>query len=147
MARFKVEIKGLEDLSKTLTTFAPREAANLLQATGRAVAAEALRDMKSYVRPVKDTGVLLRAMSLKRGRSTPFAPVFNVFISHGPSVAPSKNAYYWHMVEYGTRGKSGRPRTPYIRPVEAKVRATLSERVRVQFGKKLIKALAKRAKK
>lgn len=139
-----VHIEGLTHLQKTLTKVMPREARNILRRTVVAVAKEMRDDMREHVRTnSEDSGTLRKAIRSRRekGRSRDQQEAA-VWITHGKG--QKNDAYYWHMVEWGTVKT---PEKPFIRPTvkvwEGKI-GTVFER---EFGTQFEKEMAKRSKK
>lgn len=98
MAHVSMSIEGLDAVSDVLAKVGPREARNLLRNTVHAVASQLRDEMRQ--RAPKDEGTLRRAITAKREKMRGSQVASNITITHGKGVR--HNAFYWHMVEYGT---------------------------------------------
>ena len=105
MARVSMSIEGLDAVSDVLAKVGPREARNLLRNTVHAVAGQLRDDMRQ--RAPKDEGTLRKAITAKREKMRGNQVASNITITHGKAVR--HNAFYWHMVEYGTVKDQAQP--------------------------------------
>lgn len=120
MARqpISMSIEGFDAVSDVLKKVAPREAKNILRNTVHAVAGEVRDEMRQHVKEtVEDTGTLRKAIVSKREKARGNTVASNVTITHGKG--QRNDAYYWHMVNYGTRDL---PERPFIEPVVESMR-------------------------
>lgn len=132
----ELEMSGFEEYAKMAGDLAPKQARNLARSTVHAVAGEARKMMRKEA--PKDEGTLRRAIKTKRRSMRGSLAVSDVRIEHGRQA--KHDAWYWHMIEFGSQNKSARP---YIRPTADKLEQELPRLWSEQFGKKLEKALAK----
>lgn len=135
-----LKVTGIDELRDTLKNIAPKEARNLMRATIQAVAKDIAKDVKNNA--PEDKGILKKAIKAKRKKSHPNNPISQVLVGSGKR--EKYDAYYWVFVEYGTRLI---PPTPFVGPAKLRAQANMPERLKNEFGKKLEKALAKKAKK
>lgn len=108
MARqpISMSVDGFDAVSDVLKKVAPREARNILRNTVHAVAGEIRNEMRQRVKEtVEDTGTLRKAIVSRRERPRGNIVASNVTITHGKR--HRNNAYYWHMVNYGTVNTGG----------------------------------------
>lgn len=115
MARqpISMSIEGFDAVSDVLKKVAPREAKNILRNTVHAVAGEMRNEMRQHVKEtVEDTGTLRKAIVAKREKAKGNTVASNVTITHGKG--QKNDAYYWHMVNYGTVNTDEQP---FIEPV------------------------------
>ena len=138
----KFKIDGIDDLARILDKAGPRHSRNLMRATIHGVAGEITKQAKKNA--PKDSGKLKKAIKTKRRKSPPTKPVSEVRVEHGGDA--KHDAFYWRFVEYGTRGKTGHPEHPFIRPAAENIRANFESILKEQFGKKLEAALRREAK-
>lgn len=136
------DIKGVSDVVDMLEKVGPRHSRNLMRATIHGVASEIAKEAKKNA--PKDRGTLRKAIKAKRKRSKPERPVSEVRVEHGSNA--KNDAFYWRFVEYGTRGKTGHPEHPFIRPAADNARQNFKEILSQQFGKKLEAALKREAR-
>lgn len=157
-------IEGMEELVQTLNDFMPREARNLARSVVHASAGKVRNRMRQ--RAPKDTGTLRKAITTKRGRGTPTRVFSDVLITKGKG--QTNDAWYWHFVEFGTKGYSAgetrrdaggksrgvmrrnvpaRSAQPFITPSVEEMRPELPRIFREEWGKKLEKAIARKARK
>lgn len=133
-------IEGLEDLKGTFKLEAPREARQLARTVQFGVA-QMVRNVIRQNAP-KDTRNLEKGIVAVRRRGTPDVPVSEVMATWGKG--QKHNAFYWHMVEWGTSKTDAQP---FVTPSVEQVRPDLPAIYREQFGKKYERLLARRAKK
>ncbi len=129
-----IQIEGLEDLREMLGDIAPREANNILRNAVHGLAGQVRDVMKTNVKV--DTGDLRKSIRAVRRRGKPNFPISDVRVG---ATAP-----YGLMLEFGTVKT---PAQPYIVPTVEQMRPKVPAIYREEFGEKLEKALAKRAKK
>lgn len=127
-------VEGLEELREMFREIAPREANNILRTTVHALAGEVRDEMKLRVK--RRSGALAKSIKAVRRRGGPNFPVSEVRLG---ATAP-----YGLMLEFGT---SKTVAQPYIVPTVESMRASIPEKYRELFGKKLEQNLARRAKK
>lgn len=132
-------IEGMDELIENLTGVLPREAHNLARSTVHAVAGQVRNGMRA--RAPKDTGTLRKAIMTKRNRGTFTQVSSDVVITHGKNAR--YDAYYWFLVEWGSQNT---PAQPYVNPTIEEMRPQLPDIFRQEWGKKLEKLLAKKAK-
>lgn len=128
-----LRVEGLDDLMETLKNTAPREANNILRAAVHGIAGQVRDQMKRVV--AVDTGEVRRGIYALRRKGKPGAPVSDVRI---------RGTDHALMLEHGTSRTKAQP---FIVPTVEGVRPKLPATYREQFGKKLEKSLARRAKK
>lgn len=143
MSRATLTIDGLDQVREQLKDVGVREGRNIMRATIRAIAAK-IRKSAADKAPV-DTGAMKLSLKLRQRKSTPDAPVFEVWA--GSKNGAKFDAFYWRFVEYGTSGKTAQPERPFIRPAVEEIRAQLPTILQSEFGKKWEKALARKQKK
>lgn len=129
-----IQIEGLEELRETLMQVAPREANNILRNAVHGVAGRVRDAMKQRV--TKDTRALEKSIYAVRRRGKPNFPVSEVRLRGTPHA-------HGLMLEFGTSRTKAQP---YIVPTVEQMRPGLPSTYRQEFGKKLEKALEKRAK-
>jgi len=135
----KIEIRGDRDVIELLEVIAPREAASLVRATVRAVAAEVRDDARAAV-PVK-SGTLSKAIMV-RGRRTKRGLIrADVSVTRGKGAR--HDAFYWRFLEYGTVHI---PEMAIFRRAAEAFRPNLVPVFRAQFGRKLEAVLKRKAK-
>lgn len=105
---FKMEIRGIADVNRTLRTIAPREARNLMRSTVNTMARGIGYQAKQYA-PVDD-GDLKTSIRHKRERM----PAPNIVRS---TVRVNKRAFYWRFLEYGD-GPDGVEHAFFFRAME-----------------------------
>lgn len=127
-------IDGLEELKTMFGDVLPNEARNILRNTVNGIAARVRDQLRQNV--AKDRGNLRKSIKVVRRRGRPDYPVSDV---RGGSTAP-----YMLMLEFGTKKTRAQP---FIVPTVESLRGSMPEIYREEFGKKLEKAAARRAKK
>lgn len=135
-----VKVEGIEDLKDMFTKVAPKEARNLMRQTVQKIASNIAKDARSKVK-VK-TGNLKSSIKASRKKSHPDRPISVVKAAAGKKA--KVDAYYWKFVEYGTKHSAPQP---FIGPAKKKAEANIKTMLTNEFGKKLEKHLAKKAKK
>jgi HK97 gp10 family phage protein len=130
-----MRVVGLEDVAKTLTELAPREAQNIMRATLQGVAQQMAKDARKDM--PTDSGNMRRGTKAKRERSKPGQVLSTVRVG-GP-------AYYWRFLEYG-QGPDNKEYAFFLKRVVA-FRSEMESILTEQFGKKLEAALARARKK
>lgn len=144
MARQPVSmsIEGLDAVSDVLAKVAPREARNLLRNTVHAVAGQVRDEMRKRVKEtVEDTGTLRKAITAKREKMRGNQVASNITITHGKAVR--HNAFYWHMVEYGTVKDQAQP---FITPSVEAMRPQIPGIFTREFGAKYEQMMARKLK-
>nr|AKH46250.1 hypothetical protein [uncultured marine virus] len=143
----QLEVIGLEEVNEILGQLTEKNARNLSRALIQGLASKVSKEAKKKV-PV-DKGTLKKAIKAKRKKSPPDKPVSDVYVESGKSA--KHDAFYWHMVEYGTGGPVPQPEQPFLRPARDYVQANMPIIVEEEFTKKLTgainRALKKQAKK
>lgn len=139
MARAAVHIDGMDDLVSRLETVFPREANNILRRTVTRIAATVRDDMRKNV--VKRGGALKKAIRSRRERGSQGVQEAAVWITHGKN--QRNDAYYWHMIEFGTVKM---PAAPFIQPSVERTRWKLGSIYRREFGQQFEREMARRAK-
>jgi HK97 gp10 family phage protein len=134
------EVTGIEEFQAMTRDIAPRQARNLARATVQGVASEVAKQMRQ--RAPKDSGTLRKAIKAKRRKMQGDVAISDVRIEHGKG--SKNNAFYWHMIEFGSQKGSARP---FIRPTVSEIEPQLPEIFRREFAKKLAQLLAREAKK
>ncbi len=135
----EIEITGLKEFRKMCLDLAPREARNLARSTVHGVAGQIRKEMRK--RAPKDDGDLRKAIKTKRRRMQGDVAISDVRIEHGATAKYS--AFYWHFVEFGTIKRSAQP---FIRPTVDFIQPQLPDIFRDEFGKRLEKVLARKAR-
>lgn len=129
-----VKLEGLDDLRRTLRTKAPREARNILRNTVNGIAARVRDELKRNIK--KDTRAAEKSIKVVRRRGEPDYPVSDV---RGGTTAP-----YILMLEFGTSRTKAQP---FITPTVESMRPEVPKIMREEFIEKLVKSIAKQAKK
>jgi HK97 gp10 family phage protein len=129
-----ITIEGLDEVIATLKDVTPREAINLARSTVHAIAGR-VRDEIRKDAPV-DTGALRKSIASVRRRGTKTTVQSDVVIK--PAGFP------WIWQEFGSVKQ---PARPFITPVVEETRPKIPEIYRREFGIKLERALARKAKK
>lgn len=130
-----MQIDGLEELREMLTEIAPREANNILRATVHGLAGKVRDRMKTRVK--RRSGDLAKSIKAVRRRGKPNFPVSEVRMMATPHP-------HGLMLEFGTVKTKAQP---FIVPTVEAMRSSVPQIYREEFGKKLEKALERRAKK
>ncbi len=139
MARVSMSIEGLDAVSDVLAKVGPREARNLLRNTVHAVAGQLRDDMRQ--RAPKDEGTLRKAITAKREKMRGNQVASNITITHGKGVR--HNAFYWHMVEYGTVKDQAQP---FITPSVEAMRPQIPGIFTREFGAKYQELMQRKLK-
>jgi len=141
MARQPVSmsIEGLDAVSDVLAKVGPREARNLLRNTVHAAAGQVRDEMRK--RAVEDTGTLRKAITAKREKMRGNQVASNITITHGKAV--QHNAFYWHMVEWGTTKDAAQP---YITPSVEAMRPQIPAIFARDFGVKYQELMQRKLK-
>lgn len=139
MANFSLKIDGVEAVSDVLAKVGPREARNLLRNTVHAVATEVRDDMRK--RAPQDKGTLKKAIIAKREKPRGDEVASNVTITHGAGA--KHDAYYWHMVEWGTVKMNAKP---YITPAVEAMRPQISSVFNREFRNKYEQMMRRKLK-
>lgn len=132
-------IEGMEELVHNLNGVLPKEAANLARATVHSVAGEVRNNMRK--KAPKATGNLRKAIVTRRNRATPTQVSSDVIITYGKNA--KNDAWYWHLVEWGT---TKTPAKPFVTPSVEEMRPKIPGIFRYQWGKKLERLMAKKAR-
>ena len=140
-----IKIDGLDQISEFLEKEVPKQASNILRASIQGVASTIAKDAKARARSagLKSSGALIKGYKAKRKRMVNGNPRSDV-----------NGAPHWHLVEYGTTGrshKSGKstgkmPETPIVGPAIDKAQTQI-ETILAEQLKNKIAASAKRTKK
>jgi HK97 gp10 family phage protein len=140
--RITVRITGIEQVVKAMKEIGLRQSANVIRNSIHSQASQARDEVRANapVHPVDvvkykkgegqkitKKGTLKRAIKAKRRKPEQGNSKFrsNVIVEHGNNV--KNDAYYWHMVEYGTIKM---PAQPFIAPVIKKYMETAEPAVR-----------------
>jgi len=136
----EVRLDGLEELDRMANRIAPKKARSLARSSVHKVAGQVRDEMRQ--RAPKDDGTLRRAIFTKRERGTQDSVSSAVRIAHGKTA--KHDAWYWHMVEFGTVRLLARP---FIEPTVENVQPKLPNLYREEFGRRLEKELEREARK
>lgn len=129
-----IKVIGIEDIAKTLTELAPKQAQSIMRNTVQGVAQQMAKDARKDM-PV-ESGALRKATRAKRERALPGKV--------SSTVRVNQKAFYWRFLEYG-QGPDGVEYAFFLKRVvdfRSKMDAVLTE----QFGKKLEAALTRARK-
>ncbi len=129
-----VNIRGIADVNRVLTTIAPNEARNLMRVTVFEIAKDFAKEGAD--RAPKDDGVLAASVKAKRERGTRNSIAATV------RVAPQ--AFYWRFLEYG-QGPDKVEHAMFLQTLQA-LRPDLERRYLEIFVKKLLARLARKNK-
>lgn len=144
MARVSMSIEGLDAVSDVLAKVGPREARNLLRNTVHAVAGQLRDDMRQ--RAPQDEGTLRKAITAKREKMRGNQVASNITITHGKAVR--HNAFYWHMVEYGTVKDRAQPFiTPSVEAMRPQIPGIFTREFGVKYEQMMARKLRQAAKK
>lgn len=146
MARqpISMSIEGLGAVSDVLSKVAPREAKNLMRSTLHSVAGLVRDDMRKAA--PKDQGTLRKAIVSKRERQKGNVLASNVTITHGKG--QKHDAYYWHMVNYGTVNSDAQPFIePVVEAISPQIPAIFTREFSVKYEQLLQRKLKAAAKK
>lgn len=132
-------VLGMDFVTEQLTGFLPREMVAVMRRTMTKIAANIRKDIKSHA-PVR-FGTLRRAVVSKRKRGTRDSIEAAVYITKGSGA--KNDAFYWHMVEYGTQHSAAKP---FIGPAIERAKATYRKDVADEVDRQVIKQLEKRAR-
>lgn len=108
---FKMEIRGIADVNRTLRTIAPREARNLMRSTVNTMARGIGYQAKMFA-PVDDGVLKSSSGGIHHKRERMPAP--NIVRS---TVKVHKTAFYWRFLEYGD-GPDGVEHAFFFRAME-----------------------------
>jgi HK97 gp10 family phage protein len=131
-----IGIEGIDDLLKTFEG-TPREANNLLRGTVQAVATRMAANIRRAA-PKGDRGNLKRARNIRAVRRRPVGDLIFSDVRANP-----RDAFHWRFVEHGQGGGQAQP---FVNPTIEAERPKLPAEYRQQFGKRLEKLMARRAK-
>lgn len=134
-----VHVEGMEFLRDQLEQFLPRESTAVLRRTTQKIAAKVRDEIRA--RAPEATGNLRKAIVSKRDRGTRDSIEASVHITHGKQA--KHDAFYWHMLEYGTAHSAARP---FVTPVYEQARSTYREDLSRELDAQVIKQLETRAK-
>ncbi len=134
-----VTIEGLDFVREQLEGFMPNEAQAILKRTVTKIAADVRDDMRRNA--AKRRGVLRRAIRSRRERGSRDEVLAVVYITKGKGA--KADAFYWHMVEFGTRTA---PAQPFAGPAIERARSGYREALKSELGRQVIRQLEKRAK-
>jgi len=135
----EIEITGIKEFRKMCNDFSPREARNLARSTAHGVAGRVRDEMRQ--KAPRDEGTLRKAIKTKRRRMQGDTAISDVRIEHGGRA--KWDAFHWHYVEFGTLYHAEQP---YIRPTVNEIEPRIPMIFQEEFGKKLQKALDRKAK-
>lgn len=166
---FDVRITGLADLDRVMKTLAPREANNVMRNAIMDVARDGRDEARKNAPRLK--GTLIKAIFAQRRRGKRGLFSASIGITRGKDA--KNDAFYWHMVEYGTkahviprRNKAGQIRSakkalsfngrvyrsvnhpgitaqPFMRPTYEKLKADLNRTYPNHIGKQVIRQIEK----
>lgn len=127
-------VLGAQDLRDQLRNYAPKEARNIMRATVYGVAGRARDLLKQRIKKRSRRGEKSIKVVRRRGDETEI-----VADVRGGSTAP-----YLIMLNYGTSRTKAQP---FIEPSVEELRPELEKIYREEFGEKLVKSIARNAKK
>jgi HK97 gp10 family phage protein len=127
-------VEGAQDLRDLLRNYAPNEARNIMRATVHGVAGFVRDVMKGRIK--KKSHQAEKSIKAVRRRGSETEIVSDV---RGGATAP-----YLIMLNYGTSNTEAQP---FIEPTVEEVRPDLPKIYREEFGDKLVKSIARKAKK
>lgn len=139
MSAAGVSVEGLDFVREQLEGLLPREAKAVLRRTVTKIAADVRDDMRRNA--PKLSGVLRRAIRSKRERGGRDDVLAAVYITKGKGA--KADAFYWHMVEFGTPTASAKP---FAGPAIERARAGYQQALKSEVGRQVIKQIEKRAK-
>ncbi len=134
-----VEVFGLKFIEDQLAGFFPRESKAIMRRSTTKIAATIRNGMRK--RAPRDSGTLRKAIVSKRKRGRPGLIEAAVYITKG--LDAKHDAFYWHMVEYGTVHSRAQP---FAQPVVESTRATYQGDLAKEIDRQVIKQMEKRAK-
>jgi len=132
-------VQGMDFVKDQLTGFLPREATAILRRATTKIAAN-LRNEIRRAAP-RRTGTLRKAIVSKKRRGTRDSIEASIYITKGNEA--KHDAFYWHMVEYGTPTAAAKP---FVGPATEAARATYKKDIGEEVGRQVVKQLEKRAK-
>lgn len=132
-------VLGMDFVHDQLVSFLPRESTAILRRTMTKIAANIRNDIRAGAE--RKSGTLRRAVVSKRQRGTRDQIEAAVHITKGN--AAKHDAFYWHMVEFGTAHSDPKP---FIVPAIERARATYRKDLGDELGRQIVKQLEKRAK-
>lgn len=140
MAAGRAIAHGMDFVREQLKDFLPREATAILRRTTVAIARDVRDDMRANA-PVK-TGTLRRAIvaTRQRGKKNRLIEAA-VFITRGRTA--KHDAFYWHMVEYGTQTAKAKP---FVGPAIERARASYRETLGSELWRQVDRQMETRAK-
>jgi HK97 gp10 family phage protein len=121
----KFQIEGLEELDKAVRKLPQNVQKRVLKGALRAGGRVIVKSAKQKVR--KKTGTLRKSIHLKTGKSRDGAKVF---------VATKPEAFYSHMVEFGTSKMQARP---FLRPAFDETQEEVIKAIGAALAKGIIK--------
>lgn len=127
----QTELRGVEDVTAMLMTFAPKDAINLMRSTNHGMAGY-LRDEIKAIAP-RDDGDMRKSVKAKRRRMEGGMVRSDVIIE--------QDAFYWRFVHDGTIYMMG---NPFITRAVEDFRANALQSFLDQFVKKLTAGLKRR---
>jgi HK97 gp10 family phage protein len=139
MAKQSVTIIGMPFVLAQLKGFLPRESKAVMRRTTTGLAAKGRDAMRQ--RAPKDSGTLRKAIVSKRRRGARGMVEAAIYITKGRDA--KHDAFYWHMVEWGTL--HSRPQ-PFASPVVEDMRASYRQDLAAEFDRQVVKQLEKRAR-
>ena len=104
-----LEMRGLDDVMKTLGRMNERQARAVLRGAPNAAAALARKEARQNA--PRNNGVLRRAIKNAPQNSRTKGPGAAVFVEHGAGA--KADGFYWRFIEYGTVKMAARP---FMRP-------------------------------
>lgn len=135
------QVFGLEFVRSQLIDFMPREALAVYRRTVTKVAAEGRKKMRR--RAPRRTGTLRKAIKSRRSRGTRNMVAAQIYITHGRG--EKYDAFYWHMVAFGTHGTHDQSPNDFVTPTVEEIRASFNRDMARVFNSQVIKQMEKRA--
>mgnify|MGYP003652161669 FL=1 len=126
-----MKVTGLQEVQKTLSILAPKEASNILRSTVHGVAGEARDVARSHMST--DTGKMKASTKTRRRKQRGTKIRSDVMVT--------KAAFYWRFREYG-QGPDGTEDAMFLKATEH-LRVNLTAMFREQFGKKFEARMAR----
>jgi HK97 gp10 family phage protein len=151
-----IDISGDKEVIKALESIGIRKAGNVIRSAIRKEAREArdkiranapvhpddvVKYAKGESKKITKKGTLKRAIKSKDRKPRNGVYQTNVYVDQGKN--KKNDAYYWHMVEYGTVNM---PAKPFIRPVEASKEQSAERDIKFEFLAGIAKELQKALK-
>lgn len=140
MAAGRAILVGSAFVRAQLKEFLPKESTAILRRATAAIARNVRDDIRSNA--PRRTGTLRKAVVAKRQRGKKNRMIeAAVFITKGNDA--KHDAFYWHMVEYGTQTA---PARPFVTPAVERAREFYQEKLDFELSSQIRKQLEIRAK-